>query len=156
VLADAWYRAETTVFESLLNFTGDEENDNCFRGFLPVQGDSDDFKTADIWSLTSGGSSAFDINRLVGDSQLWCSLRSDARIESLWEDRSDAIKFAGLVEAWLKETNNMKETDNVMFVNMVAIPAEPTIYRTDGKQRKRYWQQTINLEIIYATETLYS
>jgi hypothetical protein len=156
VLADAWYRAETTAFESLRNFTGCEENDDCFRGFLPVQGDSDDFKTANIWMMTSGSSGEFDSVRLTGDGALWCSLRSDARIESLWSSRSEAMKFAGLVEAWLRETNNLHETGNIAWCNMTDIPDEPEIYRTDGKIRKRYWQQTINLELVYQTETTFA
>ena len=155
VLADAWYRAETTAFESLRNFTGCEENDDCFRGFLPIIGDSDAYESTDVWMMTSGASSEFDSTRLSANDALWCSLRSDARIESIWAQRSDAMKFAGLVEAWLKETNNLKETGNLQWVNMTDIPAEPQVYRTDGKIREQYWIQVIDLELVYKTESVF-
>ena len=155
VLADAWERAETTAFESLMNYTGGKENVDCFRGFLPRIGDSDDYKTTAVWMMTSGSSSEFDSVRLSGDAALWCALRSDASIESIWEKRTDAMKFAGLVEAWLRETNNLKETGNISWVNMLDIPSDPEIYRTDGKIRKRLWLQTISLELVYKTESVF-
>ena len=155
VIADAWKRAEDTAFESLRNFTGCVENNDCYRGFLPVEGDDDDYDLANVWMMTSGNSEEMDMERLMAGSNLWCSLRSDARIDSIWEDRCDALKFAGVVEAWLKETNNLNETGNVAYCSLAEMPAEPEIYRTDGRIRKRYWLQTINLELVYQTETVF-
>lgn len=156
VLADAWYRAETEAFDSLTNYTGCTEGVDCFRGFLPVQGDSDDYKRTNVWQMTSGTSGDFDEERLTGDNALWCSLRANCGIESLWETREQAMKFAGLVEAWLKETDNLKETGNVTWLRMVDLPEEPQIYRTQGENRKRLWELNIELELIYSTETVYS
>ena len=155
VLADAWERAEATAFESLRAYTGCKENVDRYRGFLPVQGDDEAFLDSDVWMMTSGSSGDFDATRLMGDDALYCALRSDARIESIWENRADAMRFAGLVEAWLRETNNLTETGNLSWVNMVDIPPEPEIYRTDGKVRERYWLQSINLELVYKTESVF-
>jgi len=155
VLSDAWLRAETTAFESLMSYTGCKENLDCYRGFLPRQGDDEDYDLTDVWMMTSGSSGSFETDRLASNDALWCSLKSDARIESIWENRTDAMKFAGLVESWLRETNNLTETGNISWVNMIDIPAEPEIYRTDGRIRKRYWLQTIDLELVYKTETVF-
>lgn len=157
VISDAWYRAETTAFESLAAFVGATEGRECFRGFLPVQGDSTDDLFVNVWQLTSGGSSAFEMDRLYGADANWCSMRTDARLESTWEEREDAMKFAGAVEAWLKSTNNLNEVGNVTWCTMLDLPAEPEIYRTDGKKnRARYWRQTVELEIVYKTESTYN
>ena len=156
VLADAWERAEATAFASLMAYTGGKENVDCFRGFLPVQGDDEDYKTSNVWMMSSGSSSSFDSDRLASNDALWCSLRSDARIDSIWESRTDAMRFAGLVQSWLRETNNLNETESISWVNMVDIPAEPEIYRTDGRVRHRYWLQTIDLELVYRTESVHA
>jgi hypothetical protein len=154
-IADAWYRAETSIFESLREFIGGTEGKNCFRGFLPVQGDSDDDKYTNVWQMTSGGSGEFDTTRLTGESGNWCSLRTDVRIESLWETRERAMQFSGMVLAWLKSTGNYEATDNVTWCHLTDIPAEPEEYKTDGKNRKRYWRQTVDMEIVYKTESVY-
>ncbi len=155
-ISDAWYRAETTAFESLSSFLGCTEGRDCFRGYEPVQGDSADLKYSNIWQMTSGGSAPFDIERLyVGSNSAWCSLRTDAVIESTWRTREEAMKFAGAVFAWLKSTNNLRETGNVKWVVLTSIPGEPKIYRTAGKNRQRLWKQTIDLELIYKTESEY-
>jgi hypothetical protein len=65
------------------------------------------------------------------------------------------MTFTGLVMAWLDETNNLAETGNVQWCALGAIPAEPEIYRTDGTNRQRYWRQTIDLELIYTTDSSY-
>lgn len=153
-IADAWYRAETTAFESLSTFTGCSEGNDCFRGFIPVQGDTDDYLDANVWMMTSGGSD-FDVTRTWGDNALWCSMQSNARIESVWESRQKAMEFAGLVTAWLKETNNLAQTENIEWCVLADLPDEPVISRTQGKNRERYWEQTINLEFTYKTETVF-
>lgn len=151
-IADAWYRAETTAFESFAAFVGAHEGRECFRGFLPVQGDNEDYKYTNVWHFTSGDSTEFELDRIKGDNPNWCSLRSDARIESLWKTREEAMRFAGAVIAWLKSTDNLKETGNVTWCTLSDIPAEPEIERTTGKMnRERYWFQTINLELVYST-----
>lgn len=155
-ISDAWYRAETTAYESFRDFTGAKDGRECFRGFLPVQGDSDDDKYVNVWQFTSGDSVEFELDRIKGDNPNWCSLRSDARIESTWDTRERAMKFAGAVIAWLKSTDNLKETGNVTWCTLSDIPSEPEIYRTDGaKNRERYWRQNINLELVYKTENNY-
>ena len=154
-IADAWYRAETAAFESLENFSGCEEGQSCFRGFLPVAGDSDAYDLVNVWQMTSGATD-FDVSRTFGEDALWCSLQNGVRIESLWESRQRAMEFVGLVMAWLKETNNLKETGNVTWCTLSDTPAEPEIYRTDGENRQRYWRQEIGLELTYKTETVYS
>jgi hypothetical protein len=154
-LGDAWYRAETTAFESLKDFCGCEEERECYRGYLPIEGDTDDFKLVNVWMMTSGSSAEFDMVRVTGENPNWCSLRSDARIESLWETRQRAMEFAGMVKAWLRETDNMRETDNIEWCRLADIPLEPVEYITNGRTRKRYWQQTINLELIYKTENVF-
>lgn len=156
-IANAWDRAEETAFESLRNFVGGTEGKDCFRGFLPVAGDGADDKLVDVWQLTSGESSEFEIDRLKGADASWCSLRSDARVESLWRNRDAAMRFAGAVTAWLQETNNLNEVGNVTWCTMASIPDEPEIHRTDGpKNRQRYWRQTIDLELVYTTGTNYN
>ena len=156
VIVDAWSRAETAVFDSLKSFAGYEENKNCYRGFLPIHGDGDDMLQYNVWMLTSGGSGEFDTDRLSADNPLWCSLRSDARIDSIWKDRSDAMKWGGVVMAWLKQVENLRETGNIEQVRMTDIPAEPEEYLIGDRQRERYWKQTVDLEIIYKTETEYA
>lgn len=156
-IADAWYRAETTAFNSFSAFVGATEGKDCFRGFLPVQGDSEDDKLSNVWHLTSGGSDEFDMDRVKGEDAAWCSLRADARIESLWSSRELAMKFSGAVIAWLKSTDNLKETGNVSWCTLADIPEVPEIYRTDGKKnRARLWRQYINLELVYSTGADYS
>lgn len=156
-ISDAWYRAETEAFESLRAFLNCTENDNCFRGFLPVQGDGEDFKYANSWQMTSGDSESFDMARLSGESGNWCSLRADVRIESLWKTRQLAMNFAGAVMAWLKSTENLAQTGNVTWCMLTRIPAEPQEYKTTGKHnRERYWLQSIELELVYKTETEYA
>lgn len=150
-ISDAWYRAETTVFESLRSFLQCTENRECFRGFLPIQGDLLDYKYVNVWSINSGGSSVFDIERLQGSSGNWCSLRVDATIESLWAERKDAMRFAGAVKAWLEHTGNMSQIENVTYCSLAEIPAEPEEVLTDGRNRKRYWKQEVLLEIVYRT-----
>lgn len=154
-ISDAWYRAETTAFSSLAAFLGCVENDTCFRGFLPVMGDGTALKYVDAWQLTSGGSGTFDTDRLSGAPGNWCSLRTDVRIDSLWKTREKAMKFTGAVLAWLKNTGNLGQVGNVTWCQLSQIPPEPVEYITDGQNRQRYWRQTINLELIYKTETSY-
>lgn len=156
VISDSWYRAETTAFDSLATYLNCTENANCFRGFLPVQGDGEDALNVDTWMMASGGSGEFDIDRLAGDGAAWCSLRADCRIDSLWETRQGAMKFAGAVMAWLKSTDNLNATGNVTWCRLTGIPAEPEIYRTAGRNRKRYWKQEMSLELIYKTESAFS
>ena len=155
VIADAWYRAESTAFESLREYVGCEEERDCFRGYMPITGDATDYKYVNVWSFSSGGSGEYDAGRLSGESALWCSLRSDATIVGLFETRERAMKFSGLVMAWLKETDNLMETDNVEQCRLTDIPDEPEIYYTSGKIRKQYWRQTIELELIYRTENVF-
>lgn len=156
-ISDSWYRAETTAFESFRAFVGATEGRDCFRGFLPVQGDSFDDKLTNVWQMSSGGSSEFEMDRLYGADANWCSLRSDAHIESTWSDREDAMKFSGAVLAWLKSTNNLNEVGNVSWCTLAEIAEEPEIYRTDGKKnRDRLWRQTINLELVYKTGSNYN
>ena len=155
VIADAWYRAETTAFDSLKAFTGSVEGVDCFRGFLPVQGDDTDDLLVNLWSFTSGGSD-FDIQRLYGSDALWCSMQANARIESLWETRQKAMEFAGLVQAWIKETGNLGQTEAVEWLTLSDLPPEPEIDRTSGINRQRIWRQTIELELTYKTETVFS
>ena len=155
VIADAWYRAETTAFDSLKTFTGSVEGVDCYRGFLPVQGDDTDDLLVNLWSFNSGGSD-FDIQRLYGSDALWCSMQANARIESLWETRQKAMEFAGLVQAWLKETGNLGQTEAVEWLTLSDLPPEPEIDRTSGINRQRFWRQTIDLELTYKTETVFS
>lgn len=157
-ISDAWYRAETEAFDSLADFLGCTENDNCFRGFLPIMGDSTDLKYVDVWQMTSGGSGNFDIDRLSGSSGNWCSLRTDVRIDSLWKTRQQAMEFSGAVLAWLKSTGNMEQTSgsNVTYAMLAGIPDEPEEYLTQGQNRQRYWRQAIDLELVYQTEAIYS
>ena len=154
-LADAWYRAETIAFDSLRDFTTYTENKDCFRGFLPYQGDTDILEMANVWMFTSGGSSEFDIDRLAADNALWCSLRVDAEIESVWTNRSDAMKWAGVVQAWLKQNDNLRETGNIEQVRLLSIPEMPEEYIVGSEQRRRFWRQSISLEIIYRTESVF-
>lgn len=155
-IADAWYRAETTAFESLRSFLGCTEGKDCVRGFLPVMGDGDDYKSKNIWQMSSGSSDEFAIERVKGDNASWCSLRADARIESIWDSREKAMKFAGAVEAWLVSTDNLTETSNIEWCTLASIPSEPEIYRTQGENRKRYWIQNIDLELVYKTASVFS
>lgn len=155
-ISDAWYRAETSAFESLRAFVGATEGSDCFRGFLPVMGDSDDDKLVNVWQFTSGDSDEFEIDRVKGENPNWCSLRADARVESLWRTREEAMKFAGAVVAWLKSTDNLMETGNVTWCTLSDMPDEPEIYRTDGPNRARYWRQTVDLELVYKTESNYN
>lgn len=157
LITDAWYRAETSVFESFRAFVDGNEGNNCFRGFLPVQGDAEDLLYTNVWQLSSGNSDQFEMDRLWGADANWCSLRSDSHIESVWETREKAMQFSGAVLAWLKATDNMNEVGNVTWCTLSNIPDEPEIYRTDGKiNRERYWRQTIDLEIVYKTENNYN
>lgn len=151
ILSNAWYRAETAVFDSLLSFVGGEEGNTAFRGFLPVQGDGDDLKFVNVWQLSSGGSGAFDMSRLAGGDAAWCSLRSDMELESIWKTREEAMQFAGAVLLWLQQTNNLHDVENVDWCSLAEIPPEPEIYRTAGTNRQRYWRQTVKLELVYAT-----
>lgn len=155
-ISDAWYRAETTAFESLAAFVGSQEGRACFRGFLPVQGDAEEDMYVNVWQMSSGNSGEFEMSRLWGADANWCSLRADAKIESTWETREKAMNFAGAVIAWLKSTSNLNGVGNVTWCTLSDIPAEPEIYRTDGKMnRQRYWRQTIELELVYKTESEY-
>ena len=156
VIADAWYRAETTAFESLASFLGCTEGVNCFRGFLPVQGDAEDYLDANVWQMTSGSDGGFEIEDTFGSDALWCSLQAGARIESVWESRADAMKFAGAVMAWLKQTGNLNEVENVTWCTLSAVPDEPKITRTQGINRERFWEQTIDLTLTYRTENVYA
>jgi len=156
VIADAWYRAETTAFESLASFLGCTEGVNCFRGFLPVQGDAEDYLDANVWQMTSGSDGGFEIEDTFGADALWCSLQAGARIESVWESRADAMKFAGAVMAWLKQTGNLNEVENVTWCTLSAVPDEPKITRTQGINRERFWEQTIDLTLTYRTENVYT
>lgn len=156
LISDAWYRAESTVFESLRTFVGGDEGNNCFRGFLPGQGDREDLKFVNVWQVTSGGSDNFDTSRIIGNDPTWCSMRADGRIESVWKTREEAMQFAGMVEAWLVSNNNLSETGNVTWCSLSDIPGEPETYLTAGANRKRYWKQIIDLDIVYATEGVYA
>lgn len=155
-IADAWYRAETTAFSSLASFVGAEEGQECFRGFLPVRGDGDESLFINVWQMTSGGSGEFVIERTYGAEGNWCSLRADARIESEWESREMAMKFSGAVVAWLKASNNLNQVGNVTWCTLADVPGEPEVFRTTGKNRERYWRQTIDLELVYKTENIYN
>lgn len=155
VIGDAWYRAETAAFDSLVSFTGSTENDNCFRGFLPIMGDGTDLKYVNVWQMTSGGSGTFDMERLSGESGNWCSLRTDLRIDSIWKSRQEAMEFSGAVLAWLRSTGNMAQIENVTWCFLSEIPSEPEEYLTDGRNRQRYWRQAVDLELVYATEAEY-
>jgi len=157
VISDAWYRAEKAAFESFAAFVGAVEGQDCFRGFLPVKGDSNDDQFSNVWMMTSGASSEFPISRLQGADATWCSLRSDTRIESLWTTRELAMKFAGTVCAWLRSTGNLEQTGNVTWCTLTDIPDEPEIYRTGGRSnRARLWRQTVHLDLVYATGKSYN
>jgi len=153
-IADAWYRAETICFESFRNYSGNEEERDCFRGYLP-QNEFGDPTQANVWMMTSGGSAEFDIVRLAGDNASWCSLRTDARIDSIWDTRQKAMEFSGLVLAWLKENDNMTEQGNIEWCRLTDIPQEPEIYTSKGQIPKLYWNITIPLELIYKTENVF-
>lgn len=155
-LGDAWYRAETIVFESLRDYSGCTEERECYRGYLPVFGETQVPSKSNVWMLESGGSTNFDTDRLATDNALWCSIQTDATIESLWSTREKAMKFVGMVECWLKETNNMEETGNVTWCRMLDIPDSPAreIYGGD-RDLKFFWRVIIPLEIVYATEYTY-
>ena len=156
-IGDAWYRAETTAFESLRNFLGCVEERECYRGYLPASGDTNTLKSFNVWMLTSGNSGEFEIDRLAGDNALWCSLRADASIEGVFETRQRAMNFAGAVMAWLKETNNLAETGNVEQCRLLDVPDQPAeeFVPVDGKLIRRVWRQSINLELIYKTENVF-
>jgi hypothetical protein len=153
-IADAWYRAETYAFESFREYAGNVEERECYRGYLP-QDEFGDPTEADVWMLTSGGSDEFDIERLSGSNAAWCSLRTDARIESIWETRKDAMEFSGLVLAWLKENNNLTEQGNIEWCRLTDIPLEPELYVSKGLNPRLYWRMTIPLELIYKTENVF-
>jgi hypothetical protein len=155
-VSDAWYRAETEAFNSLSSFLGCTENDNCFRGFLPIMGDSTDLKYVDVWQMASGGSGTFDVERLAGTPGNWCSLRTDLRIDSLWKTREQAMNFSGAVLAWLRSTGNLGQTGNVTWAMLTSIPDEPEEYLTQGQNRQRFWRQEIELELVYLTGSVYS
>lgn len=152
---DAWLRAEDAIFDSLLTFTGSELGREAFRGFLPIHGDTGEYKYVNAWMLTSGGSTQFEIERLSGDPGLWCSLRNDVRIESLWKKREDALTFTGTILAWLKQTGNFGQQGNVTWCTLAEIPPEPIEHLTKGHNPQRYWRQSVYLELVYKTETTY-
>jgi len=156
VISDAWYRAETTVFESLSSFMQCTEKRSCWRGAMPLMGDNEEFKSVNTWAFSSGTSADFDLDRVTGDNPVWCSLRVDALVDGLFETRERAMNFAGMVLAWLKSTDNLSETGNVFQCVLSAIPPRPEEYITKGRLPVRYWQQTIQLEIVYVTESVYS
>ena len=156
-LGDALYRAETTVFESLAAYTGCTEERECFRGYLPVIDASQTPSRANVWMIDIGGTSNFDTDRLATDNALWCALQQNAEIEALWETREDALKFIGTVQCWLKETGNMKETDNITWCRMIEIPESPTREIYGGERDlKFFWRVIIPLEIVYRTEYVYT
>jgi hypothetical protein len=154
-LGDAWYRAEDTVFESLRSYAGCVEERDCFRGYMPE--DVNQLPTqANVWSINSGNSTQFEIDRLSSDNALWCSLRNNLTIESLWETREKAMRFAGMVECWLKETGNMQETDNVTWCRLLELPDQPTPEVSGKMPGVIIWRLMISLEIIYKTESIYT
>ena len=155
-IADAWYRAETTAFDSLAAFMQCEEKRGCWRGAMPLQGDAEDFKYMDTWSFTSGNSGDFDMDRVTGENPVWCSLRVDALAEGLFETREKAMNFAGMIMAWLKSNDNLSETGNVFQCVLAEIPSQPEEYLARGRNTLRLWKQTVNLEMVYATETVYT
>lgn len=152
-ISDAWYRAEKQTFDSLVNFSGGKLGIDCFLGTLPVKGDAEELQFVNVWQMTSGGSTEYDTDRISGSNACWRVLRADCAIESIWETRQEAMEFAGLVSAWLVNTNNVTNDSNgnVIECRMTELPEEPEVYRTKGENRAEYWKQEIKLELIYKT-----
>jgi len=142
---EAWEAADLTAFERMREAVGDSQSEGLgFRGYLPADG-------VDVWMFTSGGSGENTIYRLSGATPLYCSLWFNARVVCAYADRSAAMKWAGRVIKFLKDTNNLRNIGNVQELRLAALPAEPElVMQASGSQ---IWSITIPMEMIFATET---
>jgi len=152
-IAEAWYTAETTVFNSLKAWLNGTEDKDCFRGYLPIN-EEGKYKFASVWMLNSGGNAgAFDIERTYGENGAWCNALINAELVGEFENRTTAMHFAGAVEAWLKTTGNLSQTGNVNWCHLRALPAAPEEQVIGAK---RYWLMRIPLEMLYVSESVYA
>lgn len=152
-IGEAWVNAEKAVFDSLLAFTGNTEDTDCFMGYLPINEDGI-FKKFNIWMLNSGGSAgAFGAERTYGTSGNWCNELINADITGIFENRITAMNFAGSVLAWLKSNDNMNQTGIINWCHLRDLPEAPDELIMGNH---RYWKIIIPLEILFLTESVYT
>ncbi len=152
-ISNSWSRAEKTVFDSLVAFTGSKETVNAFRGRFPTNEDGSN-KWRNVWRIESGGTAgAFPVERTYGDNGNWCNLLIDAEIEGVFKSREIAMNFASTVLAWLKSTQNMAQVGNVTWCMITGLPTAP-----EPEVGIKYvdWFVTIPLQILMLTESEHS
>lgn len=156
-ISESWNFAEQTVFDSLADYVDGTQDIDCFRGYLPINEDGQ-VERVNVWEIKSGNISAnYDIAGTYGGSGCWSKAYINAEIHGIFENRTNAMHFAGAVMQWLKENNNLRETSLITECHLADFPQTPEELIVDTEGAKyRYWEVTIPLEIAYLTEGVYS
>ena len=152
-LENAWLEAEKTSFSWIKRYTETDTTNAAFLGMMPLN-------VVNGVMFTSGGNSATtDIETTrAADDNCWKVVTCSARIEIINVSREKALRWAGLIEKMLNDTNNLHEKGNVMWLRATALPTEPEpgdLFNSDGKPTGMAWRIEIPLEMSYRTDREY-
>lgn len=151
-ITEAWLEAEKTCYTQLVSGLKAKDGFNAFRGYLPYERDS--------WMFSSGGiGSSIAIERFWSANPAWCYMSFNARIEGVYDSRDKCLELAGSVLGVLKDTSNMNQKGNVMWLRLADFPGEPVetpILNVQGELATVLWRITIPLEMVIATEAEYA
>ena len=103
--------------------------------------------------FTSGGLQTGPIERLWGTTGAWCALSMAARFEGQFVDRAECLTFGGKVMAWIKETDNLNQIGNVMWLRMTDLPQEP--FWQPLESGEVLWHVIMPMEMVFTTSTEY-
>jgi hypothetical protein len=149
-IENSWLSAEKKCFELLVTGLEAKDGFDAFRGYLPDLRDS--------WMFTSGGMQTGPIERLYSETGAWCSLSVKARVEGIFKNRDDALRLGGKILKVLKDTGNMHQELNVMWLRLTDLPGEPdefAVMNLQGELAAVMWRITIPLEMVFATAAEY-
>lgn len=143
-ITEAWASAERTCFTQLVQYTASKANYNAFQGWLPEDRDS--------WMFTSGGlAGSFPIERVWGDTPLFCQLHFNAKVVARFKEREDCLTLAGKIINAFNETTNFKQIGNVVRLRLADMPQEPTPLELENG--RVIWLMEIPMEMVFSTNS---
>lgn len=114
-IENSWQAAEDAVFAALVKATNSTEKQNAYQGYLPTD-------RINHWMITS---EAGDTEKT--DVGCYSHLYPDLTISGIWDERSKAMAFAGLILKKLAATENLTGGVTANVSRLRPTSALPTI-----------------------------
>jgi len=152
-LENAWLEAEKTCFGYVKKYTETDTTNAAFLGMMPLN------VVNGVMFTTGGNSPTTDIEvTRAADDNCWKVVTCAARVEIINVSREKALRWAGLIEKMLNDTDNLHEIGNVMWLRATALPGEPEpgdLLDAKGNPVGMAWRIEIPLEMSYRTDAEY-